>query len=70
MKIIFRDGYIQTNINGNTYAGNVAHQFMHSANKFARENNCDFKEILNIYIKEYKNMVKEEIKNRKSISFN
>lgn len=63
MKVLFRDGYIETNAKGNTYVGNVAHEFMHLAEKTAREKQYDFQSTLNIYLQEFKKMIKSgEIK--------
>lgn len=59
MKTLFKDGYIETSAKGNTYVGTVAHTIRSLAEKTARDKNYDYQETLNIYLMEFKNMVKD-----------
>ena len=47
MKLLLRDGYIETSDKGNTYCGVVAHEIMNFCIKLAREENLDYNFVLN-----------------------
>ena len=61
MKIDFTDGYIEVKESGNTYVGEVAHEFMHLASKFSRDNGVDFQDALMMHIKQFWVMVDGEV---------
>ena len=62
MKVLFRDGYIETKVSGNTYCGGIANELMIIAQNISREYKVDFQQALTQTLLGYKQVKREYIK--------
>jgi hypothetical protein len=61
MKVLFSDGYIETNANGNTYCGESANKLMLEAQRVSRELKYDYQIVLHYMLVQYKKAYKKAL---------